>query len=307
MNCEHVWPQSMYEVITTNIMKSDMHHLRPCKENANSYRSNKPFGESIDNQTNNWLWQSYNLTSIPSSNINEYSENGSDIFEPREAVKGDIARAMFYFYAMYSDVANDEFWELQKETLMDWNYYDEADEIETERTWKIAEYQDELPNPFVLDSTLARRIWYPQSNLTVEYSEGWNMVGLPLSVNDNSYLVQFPNAVGGTLYGYNGVYSEETNLENGKGYWLRISINDFNTFTGESISQLNIYISEGWNMISGLSTPVQLENIIDDNDIIIEGTMFGFDGIYQESESLLPGKGYWLKASSSGIVSVFSN
>ena len=36
MNCEHIWPQSMYETITNNNMKSDMHDLRPCKENVNS-------------------------------------------------------------------------------------------------------------------------------------------------------------------------------------------------------------------------------------------------------------------------------
>jgi len=311
INCEHTFPQSMGA--GNEPMKSDMHHLFPTKSNINSSRGNDPFEEISDEETHIWYRNEYSQTTIPSEFIDEYAEKynppnqSEERFEPREEQKGNTARAMFYFYAMYSDVANDEFWELQKETLMDWNYYDEADEIETERTWKIAEYQDELPNPFVLDSTLARRIWYPQSNLTVEYSEGWNMVGLPLSVNDNSYLIQFPNAVGGTLYGYNGVYSEETNLENGKGYWLRISTNDINTFTGESISQLNIYVSEGWNMISGLSSPVQLENIIDDNEIIIEGTMFGFDGIYQESQSLLPGKGYWLKASSSGIISVFSN
>ena len=208
---------------------------------------------------------------------------------------------------MYFDVANDEFWELQKETLMDWHYYDEADEMETDRTWKIADYQDGLPNPFVLDSTLARRIWYPQSNLTVEYSEGWNMVGLPLIVNDNNYLVQFPNAVEGTLYGYNAIYEEENTLENGKGYWLRISTNDSNIFTGEPISELNISLNEGWNMITGMSTIVQIESIIDNDGIIIEGTVFGFDGVYQESGSLLAGKGYWLKANSSGIITIVSD
>ena len=152
---------------------------------------------------------------------------------------------------------------------MDWHYYDAVDEIENERTWKIAEYQDELPNPFVLDSTLARRIWYPQTNLTVEYSEGWNMVGLPLSVIDNNYQVQFPNSLEGTLYGYNEIYLEETNLENGKGYWLRISTNDSNVFTGEVISELNINLNEGWNMLTSLSSPVQVESIIDDEEIII--------------------------------------
>jgi len=290
-----------------------MHHLFPTKSNVNSSRGNDPFEEIPDEETHIWYRNEYSQTSIPSENIDEYAEKynppnqSEERFEPREEQKGNTARAMFYFYSMYSEIADDDFWELQKETLMDWHYYDEADDIETERTWKIADYQDGLPNPFVLDSTLARRIWYPQSNLTVEYAEGWNMVGLPLSVNDNNYQVQFPNAVEGTLYGYNEVYTEEMTLENGNGYWLRISTNDFNIFTGESISELNINLNEGWNMITGLSLPVQVESIIDNDEIIFEGTIFGFDGIYQESESLLPGKGYWIKVSSSGIITIMNN
>ena len=67
---------------------------------------------------------------------------------------------MFYFYAMYSEIADDDFWEIQKETLLNWHYYDAVNTTETTRTWKIAEYQDGLPNPFLLDSTLARRIWF---------------------------------------------------------------------------------------------------------------------------------------------------
>ena len=305
INCEHTFPQSMGA--GDEPMKSDMHHLFPTKSNVNSSRGNDPFEEIPDEETHIWYRNEYSQTSIPSENIDEYAEKynpsnqSEERFEPREEQKGNTARAMFYFYAMYSEIADDNFWELQKETLMDWHYYDEADDIETERTWKIADYQDGLPNPFVLDYTLAGRIWYP---LTVEYSEGWNMVGLPLSVNDNSYLVQFPNAVEGTLYGYNEVYTEEITLENGYGYWLRISTNNFNIFTGESISVLNINLNEGWNMITGLSLPVQVDNIIDNDEIIFEGTIFGFDGIYQESESLLPGKGYWIKVSSSGIITI---
>ena len=77
-------------------MKSDMHHLRPCKDNVNSARGNKPFNDIDD-----WLTETctfdYELNSIPSSNINEFSENGANYFEPKENVKGDIARAIFYF------------------------------------------------------------------------------------------------------------------------------------------------------------------------------------------------------------------
>ena len=311
INCEHTFPQSMGAA--DEPMKSDMHHLFPTKSNVNSSRGNDPFAESSDVLTDKWYRNDSYIQNIPTQFIDEYAEKynppnqSEERFEPREEQKGNTARAMFYFYTMYSDVADDDFWVLQKETLMDWHYYVEADEMETDRTWKIADYQDGLPNPFVLDSTLARRIWYPQSNLTVEYSEGWNMVGLPLIVNDNNYLVQFPNAVEGTLYGYNAIYEEENTLENGKGYWLRISINDSNGFTGEAISELNISLYEGWNMITGMSTIVLIESIIDNDGIIIEGTVFGFDGVYQESGSLLAGKGYWLKAISSGIITIVSD
>ena len=57
LNCEHVWPQSLYS--GSEPMKSDMHHLRPCKDNVNSSRGNKPFGEISDWQTDNWYWQSF--------------------------------------------------------------------------------------------------------------------------------------------------------------------------------------------------------------------------------------------------------
>ena len=44
-------------------------------------------------------------------------------FEPRESVKGDIASAVFYFYTMYQEEANEadfEFFESMKEVLISW-------------------------------------------------------------------------------------------------------------------------------------------------------------------------------------------
>ena len=43
-------------------------------------------------------------------------------FEPREDHKGDAARAMFYYYAMYSEIADHDFCEIQKERLLNWKY-----------------------------------------------------------------------------------------------------------------------------------------------------------------------------------------
>jgi len=65
----------------------------------------------------------------------------------------------------YSD--NVEFWNIQKETLLRWHYQDPVDQAEYNRTCAIAPYQDDKRNPFVLDSTLARRIWFYDPNATV--------------------------------------------------------------------------------------------------------------------------------------------
>ena len=164
INCEHTFPQSMYD--GSEPMKSDLHHLFPTKSNVNSSRGNDPFEEIADEETHIWYRNEYSQTNVPIEYIEEFSEkyNPSDQnderFEPREEQKGKSARAMFYFYTMYSNVADHEFWELQKETLFNWHYSDSIDETELERTWKISEYQDDLPNPFIIDPTLVWRAYF---------------------------------------------------------------------------------------------------------------------------------------------------
>ena len=159
IDCEHVWPQSMYE--GTQPMKSDIHHLRPSKSNVNSSRGNKPYNESNDNLTQTWYWLDYQLNDPPNQNRDKYSESASGVFEPREEVKGDIARSMFYFYTMYKDVADDNFFELQKDVLYEWHQIDSIEQIEIDRTWYIADYQN-YPNPFILDSSLIQRCYFEQ-------------------------------------------------------------------------------------------------------------------------------------------------
>ena len=163
INCEHIWPRSMYE--GEEPTKSDMHALRPCKDNVNSARGNKPYSEVPDEQTTTWYWQDSQTSNIPSSNTDEYSENHGSYFEPREDRKGDIARTMFYFYTMYLDIADEYFFAVQKEILKTWHDQDPADEDELNRTWAIAPYQQNKPNPFILDATLVGRAYFYDGEL----------------------------------------------------------------------------------------------------------------------------------------------
>ena len=162
ISCEHTWPKSMGAYEGT-LQYSDIHNLYPTRNRVNMARSNYPFAEIDDQLTDKWFRGTEERQSIPSSNIDEYSELESDspkAFEPREDHKGNVARSMFYFYTMYYADASKSFWNKQKDILFEWHYADPVDSVELKRSWKIAEYQDGIPNPFVVDTSIARRIWF---------------------------------------------------------------------------------------------------------------------------------------------------
>ena len=192
MNCEHSWPQSMGA--GSEPQKSDLHHLYPCRGNVNSSRGNKPYAEIDDNDTDKWWRFDYYETSIPSQYIDEFSEvdNDNGKFEPREVVKGNIARGMFYFFTIYNDEADHNFFEEQKYFLNLWHKQDPVDEIELARTLSIASYQDDIVNPFVIDSTLVKRIWFFNcyENVTsqelIEHIIGYNNYEATIDINSDS-------------------------------------------------------------------------------------------------------------------------
>ena len=159
INTEHTYPKSLG---AEGFAEGDMHHLYPAREDVNNDRGNLPFAEIPDDETQNWYYLGQEIFSIPVNNIDLYSERKNGFFEPPEAHKGNTARAMMYFYTMYkeiADAADPTYFEAQRETLCAWHFLDPVDQREWDRTWKIAEYQEGKPNPFVLDCTLPERTY----------------------------------------------------------------------------------------------------------------------------------------------------
>jgi hypothetical protein len=154
INCEHIVPQSFFSG-GAEPMKSDLHHLLPSYPNWNSTRSNFPFDEIDDADTEKWMVDRTASTAKPSANVidnySEFTSKGGSRFEPREDIKGDIARAIFYFYTMYegntsvtrpiSAVGNID-------VLFQWHINDPVDEKERERNNRVELYQKNR-NPFI--------------------------------------------------------------------------------------------------------------------------------------------------------------
>ena len=164
INTEHTWPQA--KGARFDPPRADMHHLHPTRVDVNGDRGNAPFAEIPDASTERWYWGSQEQGNIPTSNIEVYSEAiVGQAFEPREDHKGNVARAMFYFYTIYRDsalAADPKFLAaLQRTTLCEWHLQDPVDALEWERSWQIADHQG-TPNPFILDCTLAGRMYCPE-------------------------------------------------------------------------------------------------------------------------------------------------
>jgi endonuclease I len=166
INAEHSWPQSFFNEASP--MVSDLHHLFPTWVQVNGDRSNHPFAEIDDNQTAFWYYNGTKTANKPGAGVIDlYSEFYNSTFEPREDHKGNLARAMFYFWTVYRDTAaivndatdNAAFFNGMKTTLKTWHYADPPDAAEIARTQKIATYQGNV-NPFVMDTTLVRRIYF---------------------------------------------------------------------------------------------------------------------------------------------------
>ena len=141
-----------------------------------------------------------------------------------------------------------------------------------------------------------------QGNITVDYQLDWNLVGLPLDVEDASYSILFPESIEGTLYSFNGGYNTEISLTNGEGYWLRFNEAGSTTISGTPIHELTISLNEGWNLLSGLHEEISVYSIVDPDNIIVPNTIFGYANGYSESEILAPGAGYWIKSIGDGII-----
>jgi murein DD-endopeptidase MepM/ murein hydrolase activator NlpD len=143
-----------------------------------------------------------------------------------------------------------------------------------------------------------------QGTVEAEYNSGWNLVGLPVESDNSSYETLFPNAYSGTLYSFDAGYVESEQLENGTGYWLRMEESGTVEFTGVFFDEISVSVVEGWNIVSG---PSENAGMSDPDGLVFDGTVYGFNGSYVNSDVFEPGKGYWLRSSGDGTVTLTSD
>ncbi|AJE85744.1 MULTISPECIES: endonuclease I family protein [Streptomyces] len=154
-NREHVWAKSHGDFGTATGPGTDVHHLRPEDVSVNSVRGNKDFdngGSAVDE--------------APGSLTDD------DSFEPRDAVKGDVARMILYMAVRYD--GDDGFADLEPNDQVDngsapnigklsvlkqWSDEDPPDAFEQNRNQVIFDQFQHNRNPFVDHPEWVESIW----------------------------------------------------------------------------------------------------------------------------------------------------
>ncbi|MBF9140917.1 endonuclease [Hymenobacter properus] len=163
INCEHTVPQSWFN--QTVRMRSDMHHLYPTYDTWNNLRGSDPYAEIPDAQTQTWMRLLVSQSTIPTTNIAEWSEDTNTQFEPREDHKGNVARSIFYFYTMHANQPdliatghNNISSIADINTLYAWHLADPVDAHEIERNRRVAVSQGNY-NPYIEHPETVATAW----------------------------------------------------------------------------------------------------------------------------------------------------
>ncbi|MDI6803482.1 MAG: hypothetical protein QME58_06505 [Bacteroidota bacterium] len=135
--------------------------------------------------------------------------------------------------------------------------------------------------------------------IPVAVNKGWNLISLPLSVDNGRINSLFTNTTS-FAFSYDGQYIQTDSLKKGIGYWLKFdSTMNFN-ITGIEFLTGTIDVAAGWNLIGSVSQPILVSSIQTIPGEIISSSFYGYDNSYIDVNTILPGKGYWIKVNATG-------
>lgn len=141
----------------------------------------------------------------------------------------------------------------------------------------------------------------------VVLTKGWNMVSLPLYFNYGKGVHKdslFRNSVS-SLFKYNGSYVPCDTLYPEFGYWIKLTkAETVQVFACPAGPIGTVPVRAGWNMIGSTKIKVLVDTIIIEPPGIIVSKFYYYDpdSGYVVADTIIPGKGYWVKAKSAGII-----
>ena len=150
-------------------------------------------------------------------------------------------------------------------------------------------------------------------DIVIRYKEGWNLMSLPIPLEENAVSAVFPDAVG-SAYEYlpEEGYVEADSLWPGRGYWLKFAKDDSIVVTGSYETVLQMTLQDeygGWNLIGGPCGAVPAAGI-QENPAGALLAIYDYDpqaGYVQPPGGILiPGRGYFAKVNVQAVLQLIA-
>jgi endonuclease I len=173
-NREHVWAKSHGDFGTSQGPGTYCHHLRPTDITVNSKRDSR------------WFDEGGTIYTDPDGATTCYYDDSKYTWEPRDEVKGDVARIIFYMSTRYE--GGDGYPDLEvidyfptnnytKEpvhallsTLLKWHHEDPVNDFERNRNNVVYSYQNNR-NPYIDHPEFVQKIWGNPTGIRFETSQ----------------------------------------------------------------------------------------------------------------------------------------
>ncbi len=153
--------------------------------------------------------------------------------------------------------------------------------------------------------------WYTDS-VVMHLYRGWNMISLPLLPRNTNVRDIFPSLIPGNCYTFNpvtGTYESVTNLRVGVGYWVLSRSDHYVMLRGYHIPEyIRTLEGAGYHMIGGISDTADFE--VTPNGALARRLLswwnptIGRNGGYEDSDILVPGRGYFILLDSTATIHV---
>ncbi|MDI6765867.1 MAG: hypothetical protein QME52_03490 [Bacteroidota bacterium] len=158
-------------------------------------------------------------------------------------------------------------------------------------TGKIIFYHNSKTSPDCFDVTGTAE-WRKE---TISYQHGeWNMVSVPVKPGPTQSLP--------SMFSYEGSYIPRDAMEFGKGYWSKPAAQEI-TYQGADVWSDTFIVRAGWNMIGSLTGELLRDNITTIPDSLILSKFYWYDGSqYVDSDTIKPGRSYWIKVKQDGKI-----
>ena len=159
-------------------------------------------------------------------------------------------------------------------------------------------------NLTVLDQSDARFTITPH---TFGVESDWNLISAPVIPAEK---LAHPNFSGASsaLFRYDGTYSQSDSLSHGTGYWIKYGSSQTLYAVGDPFDAETLLVKARWNIVGALTNPVAVSSIVVSPGSMALSPVYGYTdgGGYEITDSLHPGRGYWVKASETGSLVIQS-